>query len=89
MTSDVVLTGWSVGFCIAFAIILVVVVLVAAILGLAQRIAHQNRDVAVTLARIRANTSAMPQVEAINAETRTMSLALAAMREVLEPRRQP
>lgn len=83
MTLQVALTGWYVGFFIAFAIIFVIVALVAVILQLAQRIAAQNRDVAAALARIRANTSAMPDVGAINHDAQRMNLRLATMRDQL------
>lgn len=66
METDVVLTGWYVGYVIAAVVIVLVVALVAIILSLVNRIGEQANDVVEELDKIRRNTTSIPAIATLN-----------------------
>lgn len=83
MVANASLTGWYAGLIVGLVAVFGVAVLVVVILRLAQGIAVQNRDVAATIGRIRANTSAIPGVAVINTDAAGMTRDLRVMRDLL------
>ena len=77
------LFGWYLGLSIAFAIIVVVVAVVASILTLAQRIAHQAPLATGGLEAVAENTSLIPAVDAVNASALAVLKSCQAARAAL------
>ncbi len=81
------LTGWYVGYAIAFVVLVIVVVLVATILGLARRIGVQALAATEGLDQARINTLALWDVDKINGGVRSIISSAEEARAALEGER--
>jgi len=76
-------TGWWVGLVLGFAVVAVVVVIVAMLLTLAGRIAHNANEASARLPAVRDHTDALRQVPHINESAVSVLRAARAARKAL------
>jgi hypothetical protein len=81
---QVSLSGWYVGYVIAFVVLVIVVILVATILGLARRIGVQALAVVEAIDEGRVNTLALWEVDKINGGLREIVRSAEEARAALE-----
>lgn len=79
----VTLTGWYAGYVVAAVVIVLVVVLVAIILALVRGITGLADDITDVLDDVRANTTAVPAVGALNESLVSVVTHAAQAREAL------
>ncbi len=84
VVAQVSLSGWYVGYAIAFVVLVVVVILVATILGLARRIGVQALAVIEAIDDGRINTLALWEVDKINGGLREIVRSAEEARTALE-----